>query len=95
MEAILELNWIYLIIAAFADGAFGAAIGALPAFIVTGLMVIAGEAGGLGGVTGDIAFGPVFGPHIAFAGGAAAAAYAAKKGYMNSGFDVHESKNIG
>jgi len=95
MEAIFELNWIYLIIAAFAGGAFGAAIGALPAFIFTGLMVIAGEAGGLGGVTGDIAFGPVFGPHISFAGGAAAAAYAAKKGYMNSGFDFHESKNIG
>lgn len=95
MEALLELNWIYLIIAAFAGGAFGAAIGALPAFIFTGLMVIAGEAGGLNGVTGQVAFGPVFGPHVSFAGGAAAAAYAAKQGYMTSGFDFHESKNIG
>jgi len=95
MEGLLELDWIFLIIAAFAGGAFGAAVGALPAFIFTGLMVIAGEAGGLQGVTGDVAFGPVFGPHISFAGGAAAAAYAAKKGYMTSGFDFHESKNIG
>ncbi|PEN15030.1 hypothetical protein CRI94_01715 [Longibacter salinarum] len=95
MEAIFELDWIFLIIAAFAGGAFGAAVGALPAFIFTGIMVIAGEAGGLQGVTGDVAFGPVFGPHISFAGGAAAAAYAAKKGYMTSGFDFHESKNIG
>jgi len=95
MEGLLELNWIYLLIAAFAGGAFGAAIGALPAFIFTGLMVIAGEAGGLTGVTGQVAFGPVFGPHVSFAGGAAAAAYAAKKGYMTSGFDYQESKNIG
>ncbi|MFO8232635.1 MAG: hypothetical protein R6U20_08200 [Longimonas sp.] len=94
MEALLEVSWIYLILAAFAGGAFGAAIGALPAFIFTGFMVIAGEAGGLGGVTGEIAFGAVFGPHISFAGGAAAAAYAAKQGYMNTGFDFHEAKNI-
>ena len=99
-----------LIIAAFAGGAFGAALGALPAFIFTGFMVVAGEAGNLvagelaesgaieeavgTGVTGSVAFGPVFGPHVAFAGGAAAAAYAAKKGYMDTGFDYHEAKNI-
>jgi hypothetical protein len=91
-------NFVFLLIAAFAGGAFGAAIGALPAFCFTGFMVIAGQAvavlrsnllagelGELGaegistGVTGAVAFGPVFGPHVAFAGGAAAAAYAAKK----------------
>ncbi|WP_323191286.1 hypothetical protein [Halostella sp. PRR32] len=101
-----------LLMAAFAGGAFGAALGALPAFIFTGFMVIAGEAanqigvdiasdvGAVGvtdigtGITGQVAFGPVFGPHIAFAGGAAAAAYAAKKGYMDTGFDYHEGKNI-
>lgn len=94
MEALLEVSWLYLVLAAFAGGAFGASIGALPAFIFTGFMVIAGEAGGLGGVTGEIAFGAVFGPHISFAGGAAAAAYAAKQGYMETGFDFHEAKNI-
>ncbi|WP_136589178.1 hypothetical protein [Salinigranum halophilum] len=101
-----------LLLAAFAGGAFGAALGALPAFCFTGFMVIAGEAANLAvgsvgvaeaveaaalgspGITGSIAFGTVFGPHISFAGGAAAAAYAAKKGYMDFGFDYHEAKNI-
>ena len=92
----------FWLIAAFAGGAFGAAIGALPAFCFTGFMVIAGEAvnivgldgaaegaslvaggpgtvAGIGAMTGAVGFGPVFGPHVAFAGGAAAAAYAAKK----------------
>ena len=87
------------LIAAFAGGAFGAALGALPAFIFTGFMVIAGETaayvdGEFDAITGLIAFGPMFGPHVSFAGGAAAAAYAAKKGYMDTGFDYHEAKNI-
>jgi hypothetical protein len=45
-------------------------------------------------ITGQLAFGPVFGPHISFSGGAAASAYAAKKGYMDTGFSYHEAKNI-
>jgi hypothetical protein len=98
-------------IAAFAGGAFGAALGALPAFIFCGFMIIAGEAAsvlkaelvGIGvapadaltvGFTGNIAFGPVFGPHISFAGGVAATAYAARKGYMDTGFDYYDAKNI-
>lgn len=98
-------------IAAFAGGAFGAALGALPAFIFTGFVVIAGEAAnvlqekmvaagveGIDGVTvaitSSIGFGPIFGPHVAFAGGAAAAAYAARQGYMDTGFDYYEAKNI-
>lgn len=99
-----------LIIAAFAGGMFGAALGALPAFIFTGFMVIAGESANLLGsklaemglveesasigITGAVAFGPVFGPHVSFAGGVAAAAYASKKGYMDTGFDYQEAKNI-
>lgn len=94
MDALLDINWLYLLTAAFAGGAFGASIGALPAFVFTGIIVIAGEAGGLNGVTGSIAFGAFFGPHVSFAGGAAAAAYAAKQGYMDSGFSFHEAKNI-
>jgi len=105
------VEFLVLLIASFAGGVFGAALGALPAFIFTGFMVIAGEAiniltaqlGAVAGiptgdvapnVTGLVAFGPVFGPHIAFAGGAAATAYAAKKGKMDTGFDYHEGKNI-
>jgi len=89
-------------IGAFAGGAFGAAIGALPAFILTGLLVVAGAAANIVGVAPEgavglvgIGFGHVFGPHISFAGGAAAAAYAAKQGYMESGFDYHNAKDIG
>jgi hypothetical protein len=103
-------EWIQLAVAAFAGGAFGAALGALPVFIFTGFLVIAGEAANLGladsgaigdpaalgaaGLTGNVAFGPVFGPHTSFAGGAAAVAYAARKGYIDTGFDYHEAKNI-
>jgi hypothetical protein len=80
---------------AAAGGAFGAALGALPAFIFTGFLVIAGVFGGDGAAGVGIGFGPVFGPHISFAGGAAASAYAAKKGAMESGFDYHNAKDIG
>lgn len=82
--------------AAFAGGAFAASIGALPAFVFTGFMVIAGEAlalaggpvEGMGSITGLVGFGPIFGPHISFAAGAAAAAYAAKQGYLEDGKDI-------
>lgn len=71
------------ILAAFGGGAFGAAVGGLPAFIMTGVVAIIGTAIGLGTgvdvITGNVAFGPFFGPHVAFAGGVAAAAYAARK----------------
>ncbi|MDT3433305.1 hypothetical protein [Haloarcula sp. 1CSR25-25] len=107
-------DFLLLIIAAFAGGAFGAALGALPAFCFTGFMVIAGQAvailrdgilaevGELGagalatGVTGAVAFGPVFGPHVSFAGGAAAAAYAAKSEgmYEPDDGDYHPAKDI-
>ncbi|SFC54493.1 hypothetical protein SAMN05444422_11039 [Halobiforma haloterrestris] len=81
---------------AAAGGAFGAALGALPAFIFTGFLVLAGVFGGdaAAGVGVGLGFGPVFGPHISFAAGAAAAAYAAKKGILQSGFDYHNGKDI-
>ncbi|WP_174876522.1 hypothetical protein [Halapricum salinum] len=81
-----------ILLGAAAGGAFGAALGALPAFIFTGFLVLAGVAGG--NLVG-VGFGPVFGPHISFAGGAAAAAYASKNGLMESGFDYHNGKDIG
>ena len=88
MDFLADVNWIYMLFAAFAGGAFGAAIGALPAFVFTGFMVIAGEASGTGAVTGDLGFGYFFGPHISFAGGAAAAAYAAKQNYLDDGKNI-------
>ncbi|WP_436901424.1 hypothetical protein [Halovenus halobia] len=114
---VLEMPWedfIILFITALAGGAFGAAIGALPAFIFTGFVVFLGEginilqtelagaapgvsAGELGaGITGVIGFGPITGPHIAFAGGVAASAYAGKK-YPEmepEDWDYHFGKNI-
>jgi hypothetical protein len=105
---------VVLVIAALAGGAFGAAIGALPAFIFTGFVVFLGEglavlrnnvgaaAGDVGagelatGITGVIGFGMVTGPHVAFAGGVAASAYAGKK-YPEmepEGWDYHFGKNI-
>jgi len=86
-------------IGAAAGGAFGAALGALPAFVFTGFLVMTGglsaAPGGQEAVGGiSVGFGPVFGPHISFAAGAAAAAYAAKKGILQSGFDYHNGKDI-
>jgi len=93
-DVIDQLTRPELWIGAAAGGAFGAALGALPAFIFTGFLVIAGVFGG-GGFGVGTGFGPVFGPHISFAGGAAAAAYAASQGKMESGFDYHNGKDIG
>jgi len=112
MAEFSELWMIGMLLAAFAGGAFGSAIGALPAFIFTGFLVMAGETASVisgdflhlfnmepgdlqsDAITAQIGFGPVFGPHISFAAGAAASAFAAKKGYMNTGFPYHEAKNI-
>jgi hypothetical protein len=114
---LIEMPWedfALLMITALAGGAFGAAIGALPAFIFTGFVVFLGEglailqrevgaaAGSVNpgelatGVTGVIGFGAITGPHIAFAGGVAASAYAGKK-YPEmepDGWDYHFGKNI-
>ncbi|WP_123534332.1 hypothetical protein [Halosimplex salinum] len=114
---VIGMEWeqfLLLLITALAGGAFGAAIGALPAFIFTGFVVFLGEglailqrevgaavpdvgSGELAtGVTGVIGFGAITGPHIAFAGGVAATAYAGKK-YPEmepDGWDYHFGKNI-
>lgn len=74
---------LFSILAAAAGGFFGAAIGALQAFIFTGVMVLVGLVSLIADpsspILGSVAFGPAFGPHISFAGGVAAAAYAARK----------------
>ena len=84
-------SWIALI-GSFGGGMFGAAIGALPAFAFAGFSVLVGVALALAGgdydFLGQVAFGPVFGPHIAFAGGVAAAAYAARRGELEDGTDI-------
>lgn len=87
----MEFSWIFLV-AAFGGGLFGAAIGSLPAFIFCGFAVIVGVAAAISGADydflGEVAFGPVFGPHVAFAGGAAATAYAKRAGLLEDGKNI-------
>ena len=78
---------LFNILAAFGAGALASCIGAVPAFVMTGLITIVGAMAGMAGFD-TIAFGTVFGPHIAFAGAVAATAYAAKKGYGVEGAAV-------
>lgn len=84
---------IYALIAAFGGGAFGALIGSIPAFILTGFLAIVGGVLGLAGIAepsiGNITFGSFLGPHIAFTGGVAAAAFAGnKRKTLGNGNDV-------
>ena len=99
--ALSELWAVGMVLAAFA-----ASVGALPSFSLAGLMVVVGELYALArktagvelapvDVTGSIAFGVVLGPHVAFGGGAAAAAYAAKRGYLDPGdFPYHPATEV-
>ena len=75
------------LVVAIAGGFFGAAIGGNFAFAITGFAVLTSFGIYLGtdstaGFT-YLAFGPFAGPHIAFAGGVGAAAYAARRGYAD------------
>ncbi|MCG8310060.1 MAG: hypothetical protein MI975_21870 [Cytophagales bacterium] len=87
----MEFNITELLVA-FAGGIFGAAIGALPVWILCGLAVLIGGAitmaTGNESFTNLVAWGLFLGPHTAFAGGTAAAAYAAKKGELENGRDI-------
>jgi hypothetical protein len=94
-----------MLLAAFAGGAFGASIGALPSFSLAGLVVVLGELYVLAGrtlgvdaipvdITGSIGFGVVLGPHVAFGGGAAALAYASKRGYLDSDGEHYPAKDV-
>ena len=78
-----------MLILSFAGGMVGAAVGGLPSFVLCGVCAVVGL--GIFWATGQdtflnaTAWGPLLGPHIAFVGGVAAAAYAAKKGKLESG----------
>ncbi|VEI13619.1 hypothetical protein [Trueperella bialowiezensis] len=83
----IDLFWL---VAAFGGGAFGAALGGQTAFTFTGIMYLVGLGTYMAGADAgpymdSVVFGPVFGPHISFVGGVAAAAYAAKVGAMPKG----------
>ena len=72
-----------LIAGAFGGGVAGAAFGALPSFIMTGVLAICGGIAAMAGANdysvANITFGVFWGPHIAFAGAAAAASFASAR----------------
>jgi hypothetical protein len=82
----------WLIAGFFGGGVLGAAFGGLASFVLCGLASIAGTivlaVGGDGTFNTLITWGPLLGPQSAFAGGVAAAAYAAHKGLLPSGRDI-------
>lgn len=88
---------IFALVAAFGGGVFGASVGALPAFILTGVVAIIGGIASVAAPGADyvtyMAFGSFLGPHVAFAGGVAAAAYAKKIGASENGADIATSCN--
>lgn len=80
-----------MVIGAFGGGILGAAMGALPAITLWGaVLMVAGLAGVITGEpvrVWDIAFNPLFGAHIVYAGGAAALAYAWSRKAIDSGLN--------
>lgn len=85
----------FLLLASLGGGFFGAAIGANFAFVMVGFTLLAALGAAAAGspelstaLFDYVAFGPFTGPHIAFAGGVGAAAYAARRGYLESGRDI-------
>ena len=81
---------ILTILIAFAGGIFGAAVGALQAFVILGFLILVGVAAqATGADLMSIPLGAAFGPHVGgFAAGVAAAAYAGKKGKIETGRDI-------
>lgn len=69
----------------------GALCGALPIFIICGALIVLGFLVSLNGSTdflNTIALGNIFSPHIAFAGGVAASAFARHRKMLKSGKDI-------
>ena len=91
MSEILNVG---LILSSFAGGVIAASIGALPAFILSGVFILFGSAIALGGGSADalnfLGLGPFFGPHIAWASAVAATAYAGKRKLLASGMEIKE-----
>ena len=65
----------------------GTAVGLLATLGVDGAPIGAGPLSTVG-------LGPLLGPHVAFAGGVGAAAYAGRKGMIDAGFRYHPAKQI-
>lgn len=74
------------LVSSFAGGAFAALVGPLPALIMTGIFIVIGAAtvmaGGQATFLNVVGLGPFFGPHISWAAGLVALAYAGRKGLL-------------
>lgn len=81
---------IFMILASFGGGVFAAGIGALPAFILVGIVGLTGLTVTTGPINmvDNVAFGAFLGPHISFAAGVGASAFAHKIGKLESGADI-------
>ena len=79
-----------MLIAAFGGGLLATFMGGLQAFIFTGLTVLAAIMGGDFGAPaiGIVSFGSWFGPHVAFAGAVAGAAFAMTRNHIENGQDI-------
>lgn len=89
----MEQFSIFALAMAFGGGMFGAAIGGIPTFIMTGIaasiegiILLYGVQGGLAG-TYNIAF-QIFVPNVIFIGAASSTAYAGRKGLLSSGSNM-------
>lgn len=88
-----EFSWMWVAMA-FCGGVFGAAVGALPSFVLCGIGALLGAGAAM--VTGGdasgfdllITWGPLVGPQTAFGGGAVAAIYAKSRGKLENGRDI-------
>lgn len=80
-----------LILASFGGGVLAAALGVIGSFSLCGVLILVGVAAALLGndsILSLLAFGPYFGPHIAFASAVAATAYAGRKGLVDGAKDL-------
>ncbi|MEA5003123.1 MAG: hypothetical protein VB081_06455 [Christensenella sp.] len=89
---------ILALVGAFGGGLIGAMLGAIPAFIMSGVIALIGGIATASGAPADLtigflAFGAFLGPHVAFAGGVAAAGYAGRTKRIKSGANIFLALN--
>ena len=89
-----------LVAVAAAGGALGAALGGYLAFGVLGCLVLVGELLAAfdvslpAAVPTPLGYSVWLGPHVVLGGGVAAAAFAARRGYMDPSFRYHPAKDV-
>lgn len=112
---ILSVATVLVVLAAVLGGVLGAAVGALGALALSGVVIVLGELAQLvvdgyavgllatvgvdsaplaAGPLSALGLGPLLGPQVAFAGGVGAAAYAGRKGPIDTSFRYHQAKQI-